>query len=134
MMDLYIAAAVVFILSVIGSRIINQRGLKLLTTEQKGLLVQAFSELAKYQLIFLGVLIAAYFLLGNLFPEQGGTLMIGYLVLLFIFMFIHGYAITKKLSQFGLPKNYIRYYVMSTFMKTGGMLLAMAILFFTLRK
>lgn len=132
-MELYLVAALVFLLAIFGSRFINDRGLKLLSTEQKGLLVQAFSELYKYQLIFLAVIIAVYFLLAKLFPDRGLMIMAGYLVVLFIFMFLHGFAITRKLSQYGIPKNYTRYYVMSSFMKTVGMLLAMGILFFTVR-
>ena len=133
-MNFYIIAAIIFLLSIFGSKIINDRGLKLLNNEQKSLLVKAFAELYKYQLIFLAVIIGAYFLLAKLFPESGTIIMTGYLGLLFLFMFLHGYFIAKKLSQYGIPKNYSRYYVMSTFVKTGGMLLAMAILFITVKK
>jgi hypothetical protein len=133
-MNFYIVAGIVFLLSIFGSKMINDRGLKLLDNDQKGLLVKVFAELYKYQLVFLAVIIGAYFLLAKLFPERGTLIMTGYLGLLFLFMFLHGYFIAKKLSQYGLPKSYSRYYVMSTFVKTGGMLFAMAILFLTVKK
>lgn len=132
-MDFYIAAALLFILSIIGARFINEKGLKLLTTEQKGLLVQAFSDLYKYQLIFLALIIGLYFLLAKLFPANMSLIMVGYFSMLILFMFVHGFLISKKLTQYGIPKTYSRYYILSTFVKTGGMLLAMAVLFFNAR-
>lgn len=133
-MNFYIVAAIVFLLSIFGSKVINDRGLKLLNNDQKGLLVKAFGELYKYQLVFLAIIIGLYFLLAKLFPQSGTIIMSGYLGLLLLFMFLHGFLIAKKLASYGIPKSYSRYYVMSTFVKTGGMLFAMAILFLMVKK
>lgn len=133
-MDFYIIAGILFILSILGARMVNEKGLKLLTTEQKGLLVQAFSDLYKIQLIFLALIIGLYIFLIKYFPGNLQVIMIGYFALLIFFMFFQGFSISRKLDSYGLPKGYSRYYILSTFIKTGGMVAALAILFYTSRK
>lgn len=133
-MDIYIIAAIIFILSIFGARIINEKGLKQLTTEKKGLLVQAFSDLYKYQLIFLAVIIGLYFLLMKLFPGDMEIIITGYFSLLGILMFVHGYAISKKLEQYSIPKTYTRFYIWGTLVKTGGMIVAMGLIFYSVEK
>lgn len=133
-MNIYIIAAIIFILSIVAARIINERGLKLLSTEEKGLLVQALLALSKYQLIFLALIIGLYFLVTKLFPENMSYIMAAYFSLLIILMFVHGVAISKKLQQYAIPKSYTRTYILSTFVKTGGMILTMALLFYNVRQ
>jgi len=131
-MEILIAAGLIFLLSVIGARAMNERGLKLLNTQEKGLLVEAHADLSKYQLFFLLAIVGLYFLLMKLFPEHVTTIMIVYFVALVGFMILLALIVSNRLKKLGIPSTYTKAYVLSTFIRTGGMILAMALLLYNL--
>lgn len=96
------------IAAVIAARIIQERALRQLTTEEKGRLVEAFSGLRLVSLIPLAAVAGLYFLMTSLGALTAQVMLAIYLPALLIFFVGMHLAIRRKLRALGVHPAYLR--------------------------
>ncbi len=119
----------VFAVSYILSRIINERGLKMLNAEEKARLIDGFSTYRVFSsvavIVVLALLIVSERFLKQLPPEYNLAFPLAILSVLFSLNFI-GY---KKLTTLNLPGQYLKIYLVSIFVQFFGILFLFAPVF-----
>lgn len=95
------------------SRIINERGMRRLTPEQKLRLLDGFSAARAYSLIPLLVLVGAFWLLSSRPEVNKQYLAIGYFSLLILFVITRVFLNQRKMGQLDLPQDYRRLFSLS---------------------
>ncbi|MEM9478728.1 MAG: hypothetical protein AAGA58_03600 [Verrucomicrobiota bacterium] len=99
--------------AIIVSRIINERGYRVLSDEEKVRLMDGFSKARAYSLIPLLILIGGYYFLMTKSDLNRGMLSIGYFVLLIGFVVIRSVMNHKKMKTLDLPDSYRRMFTIS---------------------
>jgi hypothetical protein len=112
---------------VIGARIINERGYRTLSDEQKVRLMDGFAAQRIYSLIPLLVLIGSYFLLTRAGIDQT-LLSAGYFGLLAAYIVVLAIWNHWRLKTLGMPDTYRRFFTASQVVSMHGV----AWFFFTL--
>ena len=107
--------------AIIVSRIINERGYRLLSDEEKLRLMDGFSKARAYALIPLLVLIGGYWLLLTKTDIDGNLLTIGYFVLLIAWVLLRTVLNQRKLSALDLSSDYKRYYMIAQVISLIGL-------------
>ena len=119
----------VFAAAYILSRIINERGLKILNTEEKARLIDNFSTYRIFSsiavIVVLGLLIVSERFLRQLPSEYHLAFPLAVISVLFSLNFI-GY---KKLTTLDLPKRYLNFYLISIFVQYFGIFFLFAPIF-----
>lgn len=108
------------LLTMIFSRIINERGYKLLSSEEKLRLMDGFSKIRAYAMIPLFALIAIYLLLMKKTDLDKGDLFTIYMGLLILFIIIRTVLNHRKLVSLNLPAGYRRYFMTSQIVSLLG--------------
>ena len=121
-------ALVVFLGSVIASRIISRRGLKYLSTEQKGRLVDSFSGMQAYGLIPLAVLLIAYFAIQRFTLVPFEVLTAGYFALLSVWIAWNFCFTRKRMRTLDLPPNYLSAHRWAQVVQYAGLGIFLALL------
>lgn len=96
------------ITAVIVARILQERALRSLTTEEKGRLVEAFAGFRMIALIPLAAVAALYFGMSSLDALTTTTLLTVYFPVLLVFMAAMHFAIRRKLLALGVHPAYVR--------------------------
>jgi hypothetical protein len=117
----YIIGIVIFLLLIVVSRFLNERAIRTLNSEEKVKLIDSFSNMRKYNLIPIIVLIGLFFFLTSYFPEFYLTIIISYFGLLIIFVIITSLRTFKKLHKLELPAIYIKRYIVSMIVQYFGL-------------
>lgn len=113
---------VVLLLAVFGGRLINERGMSVLTPEQKARFIDAFSTQRKYSLLPL----IAVVLLSAAFPGRLPIwALLSALVAYVVAISVLG---VRKMRSIELPGSYIRSYTTSQAFQIGGLLVYFALL------
>ena len=116
----YIIGLIVFFVLLVASRFLNEKALKILSSEEKVKLLDGFSNMRKYNLIPIIVFIGIYFLMNKYFPQLYLVIFISYFGLLIIFVILTSIITFKKLHKLELPKNYIKKYIFSMIIQYIG--------------
>ena len=120
MMDNNIIGFVVFIAAYIAGRLISERALRKLDTEQQGRLVRGFSAYRIVSLVGIVVLVilhyAARATLGD-GPLASMPVFVGVLVVYLLISSIYAFV---KLKRLEMPDTYINQYLISTFIQYVG--------------
>jgi hypothetical protein len=111
---------IALLVSLVASRIINERGYRKLTSEQKIRLMDGFSNARAYSLIPVLVLAGAYFLLVSQTNLDRQYLNIGYFALLIAYVACRTILSQRKISQLDLPVEYGRSFTISQFLSILG--------------
>lgn len=98
---------VVFFVAVIASRILSSRALKLLSSDQKAALVDAFSGLRAYSLIPLVAIMAAYFIFMQHPVMSFQALTILYLGAFVAYIAWNFWFTRRRLLRLDLPRAYL---------------------------
>lgn len=106
--------------AIIISRIINERGYRVLSDEEKVRLMDGFSKTRAYSLIPLLVLIGGYCFLMTKTSMDRGVLSIGYFGLLIAFVVIRSVMNHKKMKALDLPDSYRRMFTISQLVSLVG--------------
>ncbi len=119
----------VFAAAYILSRIINERGLKILNKEEKARLIDNFSTYRIFSsiavIVVLGLLIVSERFLRQLPSEYQLAFPLAVISVLFSLNFI-GY---KKLTTLDLPRRYLNFYLISIFVQYFGIFFLFAPIF-----
>jgi hypothetical protein len=111
---------IVLLACIVVSRIISERALKKLTSEEKVVIIDSFAKLRTYNLIPLVVLFIAFFSANYLVPSIGHSLYIVFLVLILAFLIGLNFLIFKKLKALKVPSNYTKTVIFSKSIVIAG--------------
>lgn len=100
----------VFLAAIIVSRIVQERALRKLSTEEKGQLVEAFSGLRLFSLIPLAALAGLYFLMMSLEALTSTLLLTIFLPATVLFSVVMQVLIHRRLRSLSLHPDYVRAY------------------------
>jgi hypothetical protein len=109
---IHIAGIAIMIAAFIISRIISEKGLKLLSNEEKGLLVSDFTQIRKNNTIILSVIVVIYMIVMfsgavNFLEKNHIDPTFVYFAMLFLYMVLTTYVSYKKVKSLGLPDGYV---------------------------
>ena len=113
MTDYFIAGFVLFFICIIISRIISEKALKYLSSNQKTNIVDTFSNQRKYTLIPFVAILFVFIITVRLYPHLGTTLLMFFVVLMIAYLIVIQIRTSKKLFQLRLPKQYLKIYKIS---------------------
>ena len=97
---------VVLLVTIVVSRILNERGYRTLDSEAKVRLMDGFSKIRSYSMLPLLVLIGAYWFLLTQASVNKQALTIGYFGLLIVYVGVRYVVNQVKLNQLDLPSDY----------------------------
>ncbi|MEZ4453264.1 MAG: hypothetical protein R3B09_27625 [Nannocystaceae bacterium] len=113
------------ITAVIAARILQERALRKLTTEEKGRLVEAFSGFRMVALIPLAAIAALYFTMSSLDLLTTTTLLAIYFPALLVFMVVMHAVVRRKLLSLGVHPDYVRAHAIGRALVFVGIALVM---------
>jgi len=99
---------VALLAAIVASRMINERGYRLLDSDAKLRLMDGFSKTRSYSMIPLLILIAAYWYLITQTSLDKQLLNIGYFGLLIVYVVVRSILNQTKLTQLAMPADYRR--------------------------
>jgi hypothetical protein len=117
-MDHYPLALTIFIVSLVISRLVSERGLAMLSTEQKGQIVEEMASFRKYGVVVLLVLVLLTF-------KTPALLVAG----AFIFVTVRLALISRQTHRLSLPRGYLKFSAASTGLTLAGMCAYLLVLF-----
>jgi len=113
MNDLIIGGIIMLFVCVVVSRIISEKALKHLSSEQKVNLLDNFSSHRKYYFIPLVLIFLIYVAVGRSFPYVGKIIYLLFVIFIIVYLIVMHIRTSKKLSQLKLPKQYLKLYAIS---------------------
>ena len=111
------------IVAIIASRIVSERALKQLSTEEKGTLLDSFSSHRLYNTAVILGLFVVYFAATNYFPQSYSMLTLIFIVLFFAVSATISVLSYKKLKALKLPKGYIKSFLVSMAIQYAGVII-----------
>jgi hypothetical protein len=96
----------IFIVSIVASRIVGERALKLLSTEEKGTLLDSFSSYRLYNTYVSLGLVAVYFVLADYVWQSSATLALIFIILFFTISGTISALSYRKLKSLNMPNSY----------------------------
>jgi hypothetical protein len=102
---------VALLAAIIVSRIINERGYRLLSADEKLRLMDGFSRTRAYALIPLAILIGAFYFLATSTALNSDALAIGYFVSLIGYIIVRAALNQRKLTTLQMPISYRKYFM-----------------------
>ena len=112
-----------FLAAIIVSRIVQERALRKLSTEEKGQLVEAFSGLRLLSLVPLAALAGLYFLMMSLEAMTTTMLLTIFLPATLVFSIVIQILVHRRLRRLDLHPEYLRAYTIGRACFLGGFLL-----------
>ncbi|MCB9193753.1 MAG: hypothetical protein H6597_04400 [Flavobacteriales bacterium] len=125
-MDILIIGMIVFLLCAFGARMISERALRELPSEQKVLLLDAFAGWRAYGLLPVVVLVGAMLLFPKLFPDRahvGIWLAIGLAV---VYILVRQVLVMRKLRALPVDPTYKRKQALARLVQNIGLLVLVA--------
>jgi len=104
---------ILWMLSIIISKIINERGYRTISNAEKVRLMDGFSTTRAYSLIPLVVLICIFYLLVEKSNLDRSTINIGYFTLLVVYIVVRTLTSQQKMKALEIPMTYRKYYTLS---------------------
>ncbi len=123
-----ISGLIVILIAMVVSRMINKRGYRLLTDDEKLRLMDGFSKDRAYSLIPILALIGLYWFLMTKTDIEQGFLNIGYFVLLIAYILVRSVLCQKKLTRLNISDQYKKLFTAAQVVS----LLGLAWFFFTM--
>ena len=111
----------IFFATIIVSRIVGERALKQLDTEEKGRLLDSFSSYRLYNTYVSFGLIIAYFVLADYFWQGSATLILVFIVLFFTVSATITVLSYRKLKSLNMPQSYNKSYLLRVGIQYAGL-------------
>ncbi len=115
-----VSGYIVLLLTIILSRILNERALRELTAEEKVRLLDGFASARAYSLIPLVVLVGGYWLLLSQTKIDGRFLSFAYFGLIIVWIVVRTYLNQSKLRELQMPASYRQRLMISQSISLGG--------------
>jgi uncharacterized membrane protein len=128
MKDPMLIGLVVLLLAVFAARLISERSYRLLTLEEKGQMMDAFSGLRRFYLVPLIVLVGGYWLLADTTGAAGSTVSIVYFGGLLVYVVgMNVYMYRKMKSHFPRPQ-FLRLQTAAQILRLAGIVAFLGII------
>lgn len=107
---------IIAVIAVMGGRILNEKSLKLLTNEERGMLIQNFSKSRIWSTVILMIIVLAY--LGIAYSGAFSTInpTYTYFAILALFMAVRFVMNYRKLRTYNFPSQYYKLTLIQTFL------------------
>ena len=102
----------ILIVTIVISRIVGERALKQLSTEEKGRLLESFSSYRLYNTYVSLALVVAYFVLADYVWQSSATLALIFIILFFAISGTISVLSYRKLKSLNLPDSYTNSYLL----------------------
>jgi branched-subunit amino acid transport protein len=112
-----------FLTAIIVSRILQERALRSLTTEEKGRLVEAFSGMRLFALVPLAALAGIYFVVMGIDAQTTATLLTIYVPTALLVAICMQAVIHRKLHKLQVHADYLRAYTIGRVLVLAGFVL-----------
>jgi|GEM_PF-1862809 len=122
-MDGYMIGFIVMMVMILAARMINEKAMKKLSTEEKGLLIDGFASNRNWSLGLIILLIAGYFAVIRFELVNVFVGLVVYVTLLIVFLAVQIIASHRKLEELGLPSAYITSFKISSLLRVIGFVL-----------
>jgi uncharacterized membrane protein YoaK (UPF0700 family) len=122
-MDGYMIGFIVMMVMIFAARMINEKAMKKLSTEEKGLLIDGFASNRNWSLGLIILLIAGYFAVIRFELVNVFVGLAVYVALLTVFLAVQIIASHRKLEELGLPSAYITSFKISSLLRVIGFVL-----------
>lgn len=116
-----IAITVLFV-SIMISKIVNERGNKYIKQEQLGSLIEEHKFLRKYSLMALFGALAVFFVGMKFFRQYEYYILAGFITFIPIFIAAFIFVFYNRLKKIGMEKDYLRQYVISQIIVLAGVI------------
>jgi hypothetical protein len=110
----------ILIVAIVASRIVSERALKQLNTDEKGTLLDSFSSYRLYNTVVILGLVVAYFAATSYFPQSYSTLTIILVILFFTVSGTMSVLSYQKLKSLNMPQSYINSFLVSLGIQYAG--------------
>jgi uncharacterized membrane protein len=110
----------ILIVAIVASRIVSERALKQLSTEEKGTLLDSFSSYRLYNTVVILGLVVAYIAATSYFPRSYSTLTLIFIILFFTISGTVSVLSYQKLKNLTMPSGYIRSFLISLAIQYAG--------------
>jgi hypothetical protein len=128
-MDFFIPFLILLATVFIG-RLVNEKSYKLLTVDQKSLLIDLFSNYRIFGFLFIIVVIAGLFLFPYFNILNSYYTMIMYVACFVAYFIGMGFFAYRKLKQDNFPGDFIRLYLLSLLIRFVGISVFFVIVFY----
>ena len=112
----------ILIVTIVISRIVGERALKQLTTEEKGTLLDSFSSYRLYNTFVSLGLVVAYFVFADYVWQSSATLALIFIILFFTISATISIFSYRKLKSLNMPDNYIKSFLIRIGIQYVGLL------------
>lgn len=120
-MTYILIAAVVFLGCLILARFQSEKGMKLLTNEQRGALVQSYSKTRVVSVLILSFIMIGFLLIAY-YVNVDKKLAIGsYFGAIMVYYIVTGILALSKLKDLGLPDEFIMYSKRAAWIRIAGL-------------
>ena len=116
-----VSGILVFLGSVVVSRLLNERGYRKLDKEQKLRLMDGFSSVRAYSILPIVVILLVYWLLVTKTELNRAVLSYGYFAVLLLHMVGRTVFDQQKMSRLEMPREYQRVYALSQGITFSGL-------------
>jgi fatty acid desaturase len=123
-----IFGVIVLAWAMLVNRILAERALKRLSTEQKAKLLDSFSRHRTNSIVVVFVLLLIFFIVGRVSPSSYPVLAWGFLGLLVLMSIVTTFLSHRKLKRMSTPKDYINNFLVRCVIYYAGI----GVLLFTL--
>jgi hypothetical protein len=110
---------IIFFGLIIISRVITEKALKELNTEEKARLIDAFSSYRIYNFIAVAIILVLYFIALKYFTDMQ-LVSLTYIGVIFLLLLVLSWIAFKKMKQLQMPDKYIKKYLLSLAIKFVG--------------
>lgn len=111
---------IVLVVAVITSRIIMERALKRLSSDEKARLLDAFSSYRIYNYAALMILLVLYVASNRFFPELYSIVTPAFYITFLLMTGIVSFLCYRRLKELNMPFDYIRSYLISLGLQYAG--------------
>lgn len=126
MSNTLIVVFIVFIALLLGGRFVNESAYKMISPEEREKITKTLSEYRKYYLLPLVILLLAFFLLMKFKPEWHHYAIMGYFVVLILFLVLSQVFAFFKLKKLELPSKFLNRYLMGKLIQYLGFVVLIA--------
>ncbi len=102
-----------FLIAILISRVLAEKALRSLSSEEKVRLIDAFSGMRAFNLIPIVCIFGAYYYALHQTSISYNTINILYLVVLFLFLVVNFMTTQSKLKSLELPISYLKFFGLS---------------------
>lgn len=116
-----IPGILVFLAFIIIARFQNEKGLKLLSNEQRGELVMAYSKPRVTNMLILSGIIITFLLVAYFGKVDKAIAMFVYFAVIVVYFVFTGISALRRMKSLNLPAEYMQFTTRATWLRVAGL-------------